>query len=162
MIVVDEVDTVDGIPVYYGGDYDDSDYEDPRDEEETVDGIPVYYGGDYDDSDYEDPRDEEETVDGIPVYYGGDFDDSDYEDPHDIFYEEWVDWCDCSTPDGYYGYSRMTGRPSCLFFNCASVMAVEESYAGTIAAGFVGCICLCGRYGGGGGGGWNASPGGVL
>ena len=29
MVVADEVETVDGIPVYYGGDYDDSDYEDP-------------------------------------------------------------------------------------------------------------------------------------
>ena len=29
MIVADEVETVDGIPVYYGCDYDDSDYEDP-------------------------------------------------------------------------------------------------------------------------------------
>ena len=30
MIVADEVETVDGIPVDYGGDYDDSDYRDPR------------------------------------------------------------------------------------------------------------------------------------
>ena len=85
MIVADEVETVDGIPVYYGGDYDDSDYEDPRNEVETVDGIPVYYGGDNDDSDYEDPRNEAETVDGFPVYYGGDFNYSDCEDHRDIF-----------------------------------------------------------------------------
>ena len=55
MIVADEVETVDGIPVDYGGDYDDSDYRDPRNEFETVDGMPVYYSGDYNDSDCEDP-----------------------------------------------------------------------------------------------------------
>ena len=61
------------------------------DEVETVDGIPVDYGGDYDDSDYKNPRNEFETVDGMPVYYGGEFNDSDCEDPCDIDYEEWVD-----------------------------------------------------------------------
>ena len=57
LIVADEVGTVDEIPIYYGGDYDESDYEDSRDEVEIVDGVPVYYVGDFDDSDYEDPRD---------------------------------------------------------------------------------------------------------
>ena len=46
MIVSDDVETVQGIPVDYGSDYDDSDYKDPRNEFETVDGMPVYYGGD--------------------------------------------------------------------------------------------------------------------
>ena len=34
-----------------------ADYKDPRNEFETVDGMPVYYGGDFNDSDCEDPRD---------------------------------------------------------------------------------------------------------
>ena len=45
MIVADELDTMNGIPIDYGGDYDDSDYKDPRNEFETVDGMPVYYSG---------------------------------------------------------------------------------------------------------------------
>ena len=40
MIVADELDTMNGIPIDYGGDYDDSDYKDPRNEFETV-----YYSG---------------------------------------------------------------------------------------------------------------------
>ena len=55
MIVADEVETVDGNPVDYGGDYDDSGYKDIRNEFVTMDGMPVYYDGDGDDSDYEDP-----------------------------------------------------------------------------------------------------------
>ena len=100
-------------------------------EVETVDGIPIYYGGDYDDSDYEDPRDEVETVDGIPVYSGGDFDDSDYEDPRDIFYEEWVDWCDFNAPDGYYGFFPDDGEAQLPVSNCASMTAVEDGYDGS-------------------------------
>ena len=84
-------------------------------EVETVDGIPVEYGDDCDDSEYSDSRNEFETVDGMPVYYGGDFNYSDCEDPCDLAYEDWVGWCKFNSPDGYFaGFSRMTERPSCL------------------------------------------------
>ena len=67
-----------------------------------------------DDSEYMVPRNEFETVDGMPVYYGGDLNDSDCEDPRNLAYEDWVEWCDFNAPDGYCGFFRMTGRPSCL------------------------------------------------
>ena len=41
----------------YGGTCDEAEYKDPRNEFETVDGMPVYYGGDLNDSDCENPRD---------------------------------------------------------------------------------------------------------
>ena len=53
MVGVGEVVTLEGIPV----DCDDYEYKDPRNEFETVDGMPVYYVGDFYDSDCEDPRD---------------------------------------------------------------------------------------------------------
>ena len=48
------VDAVEGIPMDYG---DDCDIRDPRNDFETVDGMPVYYGGDFNDSDCEYPHD---------------------------------------------------------------------------------------------------------
>ena len=54
MVGVDAVQAVEGIPMDYG---DDCDIRDPRNDFETVDGMPVYYGGDFNDSDCEDPRD---------------------------------------------------------------------------------------------------------
>ena len=42
---------MEGIPVDYGDDCDDYEYKDPWNEFETVDGMPVYYGGDFIDSD---------------------------------------------------------------------------------------------------------------
>ena len=41
MIVTDEVETVHGSPVDYGGDCDDSDYKDIRNEFVTEDGVPA-------------------------------------------------------------------------------------------------------------------------
>ena len=54
MVEVDAVQTREGIPMDCD---DDGDMRDPRNDFETVDGMPVYYGGDFDDSDCEDPRD---------------------------------------------------------------------------------------------------------
>ena len=75
MVEVDAVQTVEGIPMDNDG---DCDIRDPWNDFETVDGIPVYYGGDFNDSDCEDPRDlaYEDWVDwynsNAPVaqYYG--------------------------------------------------------------------------------------------
>ena len=84
------------------------------DEVETVEGIPVDYGGDYDDSDYKDPRNEFETVDGMPVYYGGDFNNSDCEDPVILLTKiVWIGVILTLRMD-IVGFSRMTGKPSCL------------------------------------------------
>ena len=54
MIGVDAVQTVEGIPMDYD---DDCDIRDPQNDFETVDIMPVYYDGDFNDSDCEDPRD---------------------------------------------------------------------------------------------------------
>ena len=84
-------------------------------EVETVEGIAVKYGDDCDE--YKDPQNEFETVDGMPVYYGSDFNDSDCEDPvilltkigwSGVIFTLWMD---------IVGFSRMTGRPSCLLRN---------------------------------------------
>ena len=54
MVGVDAVQTGEGIPM----DCDDHcDMRDPRNDFVTVDGMPVYYGGYFNDSDCEDPRD---------------------------------------------------------------------------------------------------------
>ena len=47
MVGVDTVKTVEEIPMVYD---DDCDIRDPRNDFETVDGMPVYYGGDFNDS----------------------------------------------------------------------------------------------------------------
>ena len=57
MIVTDEVETVHGSPVDYGGDYDDSDYKDIQNEFVTEDGEPGCYGGDGGVAGCDDPRD---------------------------------------------------------------------------------------------------------
>ena len=46
-----------GIPMACDGTYTTAEYKDPRNEFETVDGMPVYYGGDLNDSDCENPGD---------------------------------------------------------------------------------------------------------
>ena len=81
---------------------------------ETAEGIPVVYGGNYDEADYKDPRNEFETVDGMPVYYGGDLNDSDCEDPVILLTK--LGWIGVilTLRIGIVGCSRVTGRPSCL------------------------------------------------
>ena len=54
MVWVDVVQTGEGITMDCDA---DCDMRDPRNDFETVDGMPVYYGGDFNDSDCEDPRD---------------------------------------------------------------------------------------------------------
>ena len=54
MVEVDAVQTGEGIMMDCD---DDGDMRDPQNDFETVDGMPVYYGGDFDDWDCEDPRD---------------------------------------------------------------------------------------------------------
>ena len=95
----------------------------------TAEGIPVVYGGDYDEADYKDPQNEFETVDGMPVYYGGDFNDSDCEDPRDIAYEDWVEWCVFNGPDGYCGFFPDDGEAQLPVIDCTSVMVVRETAA---------------------------------
>ena len=70
-----------------------------------------------------------ETVDGMPVYYGGDFNDSDCEDPRDIAYEDWVEWCDFSAPDGFCGFFLDDGEARLPVTECAPVMVVGETTA---------------------------------
>ena len=87
---------------------------DPRNTFETVHGMPVYFGGDLNDSDYETPGDNDydtavprnnfETVHGMPVYYGGYLNDSDCETPGDNDYDTWEDWCDSDIRDRYCGF----------------------------------------------------------
>ena len=48
---------VEGILMASDGTYSTAEYKDPRNEFETVDGMPVYYGGDLHDSDCENPGD---------------------------------------------------------------------------------------------------------
>ena len=86
-------------------------------EVETVEGIPVYYGDDCDDSDYKDPRNEFETVDRMPVYYGGDFNYSDCEDPVILLTK--IGWSGVilALRMDIVGFSRMTGRPGCLLLS---------------------------------------------
>ena len=94
---------------------------------ETAEGIPVAYGGDYDYSDYKVLR--FETMDGMPVYYGGDLNDSDCEDPRDIAYEVWVDWRDFSNPDEDCGFFPDDGEAQLPVTDGASVMVVGETAA---------------------------------
>ena len=54
MVGTDAVQTGKVIPMDCDDDYD---MRDPRNDFETVDGMPVYYGGDFNYSDCEDPRD---------------------------------------------------------------------------------------------------------
>ena len=85
------------------------------DEVETVDGSPVDYGGDCDDSDCKDIRNGFETVDGVPVCYGGDGDDFGCEDPRDISARSgWIGVILALRMD-IVGFSRMLGRPSRIF-----------------------------------------------
>ena len=89
---------------------------------ESVEGIPMVYGGTYDEAEYKDPRNEFETVDGMPVYYGGDLDYSDCENPRDIDYEAWVDWCDFDTLDWYCVFFPDDGETQLPVIDCASVL----------------------------------------
>ena len=72
-------------------------------------------------------EDEVETVDGIPVYYGVILTILIMRTPGIFFYEEWVDWCNFNTSDGYYGFFPEDGEAQSPVSNCASVTAVEEA-----------------------------------
>ena len=98
-------------------------------EVETVEGIPVDYGDDSDDSEYKDTRNEFKTINKMPVYYGGDFNDSDCEDPRDLAYKDWVDWRDFNSPDGYCGFFPDDWEAQLPVTDCASVMVVGETAA---------------------------------
>ena len=54
IVEVDAAQTGEDIPMDCDA---DCDMQDPRNDFETVDGMPVYYGGDFNDLDCEDPRD---------------------------------------------------------------------------------------------------------
>ena len=101
-------------------------------EVKTVEGIPVEYGDDCDDSEYKDPRNEFETVDGMPIYYRGDFNDSDCEDPRDLAYEDWVEWCDFNPLDGYCGCFPVDGEAQLPATDCTTVMVVGETIRGSL------------------------------
>ena len=106
----------------------------------TVNGIPIYYVGDYDG--LWDPECDD-------IGYIGNFDgqseSSDYEDPRNVYYDEWMEWCDFNSPD-IMGFHRRTGRPSCLSLMYACGGCGGNDCTGTIVAGFVGYICFCGGY----------------
>ena len=117
-------------------------------EVETVEGIPVDYSGDYDDSDYKDPQNEFETMDGMPVYYGGDLNDSDCEDPLILLTK--IGWIGVflTLHMDIVGFSRMTGGGGQLPVTDRSSMMVEEEMAEPIRLrqDSWDASSLCGRY----------------
>ena len=90
---------------------------------QTVEGIPMDYGDNYD---IPDPRNSFETKNGMPVYYCGDFNDSDCEDPRDLAYEDWVDWYNLNAPEGCCVSFPDDVEARLPNTTCAPVMMVRE------------------------------------